>query len=135
VQRILRHPDPRIITEVYGHLAPEHLRAEVDRLQFGARPWWRISPPHGPPVVHGTPGPRAPLRALEGGAGRLLTVREAAERLAVSTFTVYGLCDRGEFPLVRVSNAHPDRPRRPGRVHGGAALGGGADPSGRLEQA
>src|SRR5689334_16310758 len=41
--------------------------------------------PFGPPVVHGTPGPRAPLRALEGGAGRLLTVREAAERLAVST--------------------------------------------------
>jgi excisionase family DNA binding protein len=45
------------------------------------------------------------MRVVEGGAGRLLTVREAAERLAVSTFTVYGLCDRGEIPHVRISNA------------------------------
>ena len=35
VQRILRHSDPRITTEVYGHLAPGYLRAEVDRLKFG----------------------------------------------------------------------------------------------------
>ena len=56
-------------------------------------------------MVHGSPGPRAPLRALEGGAGRLLTVREAAERLAVSTATVYALCDRGELPHVRIGNA------------------------------
>jgi len=33
VQRILRS-DPRITTEVYGHLAPGYLRAEIDRLQF-----------------------------------------------------------------------------------------------------
>ena len=38
VQRILRHSDPRITTEVYGHLAPNYLRAEVDRLSFGATP-------------------------------------------------------------------------------------------------
>jgi hypothetical protein len=37
VQRILRHRDPRITTEVYGHLAPGYLQSEVDRLQFGAR--------------------------------------------------------------------------------------------------
>ena len=35
VQRILRHSDPKIATELYGHLAPEYLRAEVDRLSFG----------------------------------------------------------------------------------------------------
>ena len=35
VQRIMRHSDPRITTEVYGHLAPGYLRAEIDRLQFG----------------------------------------------------------------------------------------------------
>jgi len=35
VQRILRHSDPRITTEVYGHLAPGYLRAEVDRLVLG----------------------------------------------------------------------------------------------------
>jgi integrase len=37
VQRILRHSDPRITTEVYGHLAPGYLRAEVDRLRFGLK--------------------------------------------------------------------------------------------------
>jgi hypothetical protein len=36
VQRILRHSDPKLTTEVYAHLAPEYLRAEVDRLSFGA---------------------------------------------------------------------------------------------------
>jgi integrase len=35
VQRILRHSDPKLTTEVYGHLAPGYLRAEVDRLAFG----------------------------------------------------------------------------------------------------
>src|SRR5689334_22042059 len=35
VQRIMRHKDPRLTTEVYGRLAPEYLRAEVDRLNFG----------------------------------------------------------------------------------------------------
>jgi integrase len=34
VQRILRHSDPRITTEVYGHLAPEYLRKEIDLLSF-----------------------------------------------------------------------------------------------------
>ena len=48
---------------------------------------------------------RAQLRAIPGGAGRLLTVREVAERLAVSTATVYSLCERGELPHVRISNA------------------------------
>ncbi len=37
VQRILRHRDPRITMEVYGHLTPGYLQAEVDRLQFGLR--------------------------------------------------------------------------------------------------
>ena len=35
VQRILRHSDPRITTEVYGHLVPDYLHAEIDRLTFG----------------------------------------------------------------------------------------------------
>jgi integrase len=35
VQRILRHRDPRITMQVYGHLTPGYLQAEVDRLQFG----------------------------------------------------------------------------------------------------
>jgi len=38
VQRILRHSDPRITTEVHGHLVPDYLRAEIDRLRFGMAP-------------------------------------------------------------------------------------------------
>jgi integrase len=34
VQRILRHRDVRITTDVYGHLAPGFLRAEIDKLTF-----------------------------------------------------------------------------------------------------
>jgi excisionase family DNA binding protein len=34
---------------------------------------------------------------------RLLTVKEAAARLRVSTATVYGLCERGRLLYVRVS--------------------------------
>jgi len=62
VQRILRHSDPRITTEIYGHLAPEYLRAEIDRLQFNPpqEPAQHPVPvvatigtaPLGPPVVH-----------------------------------------------------------------------------------
>ena len=34
VQRILRHTDPRLTTETYGHLVPDYLRAQIDRLFF-----------------------------------------------------------------------------------------------------
>jgi hypothetical protein len=34
VQRIMRHQDPRITTEVYGHLAPGYLKKEISRLRF-----------------------------------------------------------------------------------------------------
>ena len=44
VQRILRHSDPRITTEVYGHLLPGYLRDEINRLSFGISP----SPPPPP---------------------------------------------------------------------------------------
>jgi hypothetical protein len=38
VQRIMRHQDPRIATEVYGHLAPGYLKKEINRLSFGPPP-------------------------------------------------------------------------------------------------
>src|SRR5450432_2314880 len=50
VQRILRHSDPRITTEVYGHLVPDYLRAEIDRLSFG------IAPPPKPSIDSPTLG-------------------------------------------------------------------------------
>jgi excisionase family DNA binding protein len=45
------------------------------------------------------------IRRLDGAQTRLLTVREVASVLAVSTATVYKLCTRGELAHVRVSNA------------------------------
>ena len=33
----MEYTDPRIRTEVYGHLLPDYLRAEIDRLSFGIR--------------------------------------------------------------------------------------------------
>jgi integrase len=35
VSKILRHSDPKITSEVYGHLEPDYLRAEIDRLSLG----------------------------------------------------------------------------------------------------
>jgi len=40
-----------------------------------------------------------------GGADGLLTVRETAARLKVSTATVYALCERGELAHFRVLNS------------------------------
>jgi excisionase family DNA binding protein len=56
-----------------------------------------VATPHGAPVVRS-------FETSVGGA-RFLTVREVAERLAVSTATVYALCERGEIRHVPVSNA------------------------------
>ncbi len=35
VSKILRHTDPKITARVYGHLAPEYLLGEADKLAFG----------------------------------------------------------------------------------------------------
>jgi site-specific recombinase XerD len=32
VQRFVRHQDPRLTTEVYGHLSTNHLNEEIERL-------------------------------------------------------------------------------------------------------
>ena len=71
--------------------------SESTRCQAVRRSAWSAG---GPATI----GP-ARLRAVDGGAGRLLTVREVAERLAVSTATVYALCERGKLRHVRISNA------------------------------
>ncbi len=38
VQRIMRHQDPRITTEVYGHLQTTYLKGQIERLSFGPEP-------------------------------------------------------------------------------------------------
>ena len=47
---------------------------------------------------------RRPLAVVPRAEERYLTVREVAERLRVSTATVYAAVKRGEIPHVRVSN-------------------------------
>jgi integrase len=68
VQRILRHSDPRITTEVYGHLAPGYLRNEIDRLSFGPPPpGTEPDPPLGAPAGSNVPPVcQDPLEALVG---------------------------------------------------------------------
>ena len=63
---------------------------------------WAISGP-----VSGTLPAKQPsgLRALDGGRYNLLSVRQVAARLGVSTATVYALVERGGLPHVRISNA------------------------------
>jgi hypothetical protein len=105
VQRILRHSDPRITTEVYGHLAPGYLRAEIDRLHFRPPEPAAESPveravaatrAHGGPFAAGagqqppaaSKPPTAPLAALvlqgrgRGASGASLEIRNTEESSA-----------------------------------------------------
>lgn len=64
----------------------------------------RLLPNSGDPGSMKTAGPG--VRVHRGSKDeRLLTVAEIADRLSVSTATVYKLCDRGELAHVRVLNA------------------------------
>jgi excisionase family DNA binding protein len=57
-------------------------------------------------LLHGSGGSHSPrLRTIDGGGEHLLSVRQVAKRLNVSTATVYKLCERGELMHLRVSNA------------------------------
>ncbi|HUB06287.1 MAG TPA: helix-turn-helix domain-containing protein [Myxococcales bacterium] len=50
--------------------------------------------------------PGAPvLRSLPGGADNLLNVKQVAAKLGICTRKVYQLCERGELPHIRISNA------------------------------
>jgi excisionase family DNA binding protein len=46
-----------------------------------------------------------------GGYDNLLSVRQVAEQLAVSTATIYRMAERGHLPHVRISNAIRVAPR------------------------
>ena len=78
------HPVPQVVTAAYGRestaLAIRPVRA------VRGRPAPEVAP-FGPPVV------------------RLLTVRDVAAALQVSTATLYALVERGELAHVRVSNS------------------------------
>ena len=70
-----------------------------------SQPFTTVSKKFVPPL---SPAPRARAASLPvvlGGAENLISVRMAAELLGVSTATLYKLCERGELPHIRVSNA------------------------------
>ena len=186
VQRVMRHTDPKITTETYGHLAADHVATEIAKLRLGivatpeppaeraravgnatvalpgapepvdnakrrdresrhsealrgrVRPDSNRRPTGSKPCSEGVqsvPTLCNPLetldpsdatgrhgsqlstgvfknsatqalpafRLLPGGADDLLTVRDVATRLGLSTATVYALIDRGDLAHVRVS--------------------------------
>jgi excisionase family DNA binding protein len=62
------------------------------------------------PPARSTAATLADLKVLWGGRDRLLRVAEVAEHLGVCAATVYRLCETGELPHVRITNAIRVRP-------------------------
>jgi hypothetical protein len=61
VQKVLRHGDPKLTAETYGHLEHDFLRTEIDRLKVPGMPSApevpQVLPAH--PRIRGTPaGPK-----------------------------------------------------------------------------
>jgi excisionase family DNA binding protein len=91
VQRLLRHRDVRTTTTIYGHLDVDDLRAALEKL-----------PQLGPNWVQCLGSKHFSAR---GSRETLLSVRQVARLLHVSTATIYRLCEAGEFTHLRVSHA------------------------------
>jgi hypothetical protein len=73
VQRIMRHQDPRITTEVYGHLAPGYLQKEINRLRFEPAPTDQgatVIPISAAATASGPSGTDQPVHASAGGASQ-----------------------------------------------------------------
>lgn len=77
-----------------------------------ARPRANTGERGSPPFLASDAAPALQSLAL---VSQLLTVRQVAEALAVSTATVYALCERGNLEHVRVSNAIRIEPAAVGR--------------------
>src|SRR5215208_5546852 len=58
VQKLLGHSDPKITERRYGHLLPEFMKSEVDRLRFGLdRLAPRLDASGAPPATAGSDSP------------------------------------------------------------------------------
>jgi excisionase family DNA binding protein len=102
VQRLLRHTDPRLTSEVYGHLDVDDMRKAVNGLRWGQ------------PLVNASGlGPAAEReKAAEAGpeetklpGGKMLNMAQVAKALGVCRATAYRLIDSKALPHIRVSNA------------------------------
>jgi excisionase family DNA binding protein len=105
---------PDVVTERRDR--PVRDADQIPRSTPKARPDVEPSPvpqaKHEEPVVAASAPPSPPpmsaydhVESLRAAQERLLGVRQVAERLRVSTATVYKLCDKGELPHTRVVNA------------------------------
>ena len=119
VQRIMRHQDPRMTTEFYGHLAAHYLKREVERLHFG--------PPadaSAPATQAATSPPQVPqepqsLLAAVGDPESPLTAALARDDARKATpFTTRLLPGTGK------GHAHPTRRRAVGKDPRGLTLVG-----------
>ena len=99
VQKVLRHEDPKLTAQTYGHLERDFLLASVDRLRF-----------------EGMPAPEPlPIRATAGNRGTLMgptsmerrkgsKARERNTR-ASDPFSVRAIQDSNLWPLAPEANA------------------------------
>jgi excisionase family DNA binding protein len=142
VQRILRHSDVRLTADTYGHLVVEDLRDAVNTIA----PTETAEPDAS--VTTGQPRPDATQlgsrstkgpdtkdegveRDMHRARGKMLSVREVAERLGVCAATVYRLCATDDLANSRVGSSirvsELDLERLLGR--GGRGTGKGAPPA------
>jgi len=84
-------------------------KAGVPRPPPAEAPIRWLSPGTAPRVL--TTPSTADLAALHGGRDRLLGVAEVAAMLAVGAWAIYGLCENGDLPHVRINNSIRVRPR------------------------
>lgn len=68
----------------------------------GSEPFGSLLPGAGSKALPRGTKPR--LRVVDGGADRILTVKQVAEHLALSTATVYAFIERGELPCSRFAS-------------------------------
>jgi hypothetical protein len=81
VQKLLGHSDPKITERRYGHLLPDFMKSEVDRLRFGSR---RVRPPSPRPSPPAPRGEREDFRSGRHGGERGLQERPPRGRARTS---------------------------------------------------
>ena len=103
VQSILRHKDPRT-TEIYKHLSPGYLRAEVDRLQFNPPSTSATTAPAGERIAANSAPFAAPvLQAFETGTAKGL--KPSGNPNDLRPFSQCAIVDSNHWPSASETDA------------------------------